>query len=179
MAVTNDIPIFRFGPNTGHQPMALPEAANASIYAGTIAVTNNSGYAKDAGSSPATTDIVWGVYNGMYDSQEHITAPMAGGTTNGLHIVGVDTGTFLLNNATGPDAIGVGNVGQACYIYDNVTVALTNSTGSRTVAGTILAAAVAGGALSTSNAMYSGKVAVRIGVQPANTGGNPPGTGLI
>ncbi len=167
MAVTTDVPIYRYGSPTGNQPLGLPEAASANIYAGTIAVTNSSGFAKDAGSSAASTDVVWGLYNGQYDSQEHVAAPMAGGTTNGLHIVGVDTGTFLLNNATGPDAIAQSNVGSVCYIYDNVTVALTNSTGSRAVAGTVFAVASSTGlsALNSgANAVYSGKVAVRMGV---------------
>ncbi len=177
MAVTNDVPIYRFGTQDGHQPTALPETASASIYAGTIAVTA-SGYAKDAGSSPASTDIVWGIYNGQYDSQPHFTSPMAGGTSNGLHVVGVDTGTFLLASATGPDAIAAANIGSACYVYDNVTVALTNSTGSRTVAGTIMGVFGSSGVIGVtgSNSIYTGKVAVRLGVTPPNTGGAAPGT---
>ncbi len=179
MAVTQDVPIYRFGTQTGNQPLGLPEAASANIYAGTIAVTNSSGFAKDAGSSAASTDIVWGVYNGQYDSQEHVSSPMAGGTTNGLHIVGVDTGTFLLNNATGPDAIAQSNIGNVCYIYDNVTVALTNSTGSRAVAGTIFAVAATTSVSpinSGANAAYTNKVAVRMGVDTPGAA-HGPGTG--
>lgn len=173
MAVTQDVPFYRYGTPDGHQLQALPEKASASIYAGTIAVTQ-AGYAKDAGSSPASTDIVWGIYNGQYDSQPHLAAPMAGGTTDGLHTVGVAQGSFLLNVASGPDAITQANVGSACYVYDNVTVALTNSTGSRAVAGTIMAV---GATLSSqTNGAYAGKVAVRLGVTPPNTGNAAPGT---
>lgn len=177
MAVTTDVPIYRWGTNDGHQSTALPEKASASIYAGTIAVTQ-SGMAKDAGSSAASTDLVWGIYNGIYDSQPHFVSPMAGGTTDGLHAVGVDQGTFLLASATGPDAIAAANVGSACYVYDNVTVALTNSTGSRAVAGTIMAVYGTAGMVGVtgSNAIYSGKVAVRLGVTPPNTGNAAPGT---
>ncbi len=177
MAVTNDVPIYRYGTPDGHQPQSLPEKASASIYAGTIAVTQ-SGYAKDAGSSPASTDICWGLYDGTYDSQPHFTSPMAGGTTDGLHQVGVVQGTFLLASATGPDAIAAANIGSACYIYDNVTVALTNSTGSRAVAGTVMAVYGTSGSVGVtgSNAIYAGKVAVRLGATPPNTGNAAPGT---
>ncbi len=177
MAATTDVPIYRFGTPDGHQPIALPEKASASIYSGTIAVTQ-SGMAKDAGSSPASTDLVWGLYNGQYDSQPHFTSPMAGGTADGLHQVGVDMGTFLLASATGPDAIAAANVGSACYVYDNVTVALTNSTGSRAVAGTIMAVYGTSGAVGStgSNLLYTGRVAVRLGVTPPNTGNAAPGT---
>jgi hypothetical protein len=177
-SVTQDVPIYRYGTQDGNQPLGLPEKASASIYVGTIAVTQ-SGYAKDAASSAASTDVCWGVYNGTYDSQPHTAAPMAGGTTDGLHTVGVDTGIFLLNNATGPDAIAQANIGSACYIYDNVTVALTNSTGSRAVAGTVFAVASStgvGAVSSGSNTMYTNKVAVRMGVDlPGAAHG--PGTG--
>lgn len=175
MAATTDVPIYRYGTADGHQPQALPEKASESIYAGTIAVTA-AGYAKDAGSSPASTDLVWGVYNGQYDSQPHFTSPMAGGTTNGLHVVGVEQGTFLLNSATGPDAITEANLGAGCYVYDNVTVALTNSTGSRALAGTVVAVSAIG---ATTNAIYTGKVAVRLGAVQPITGGTPAGNGNV
>ena len=176
MAVTTDVPIYRWGTNDGHQPQALPIKASASLYAGTIAVTQ-SGYAKDAGSSAASTDLVWGLYSGDYDSQPHFTSPMAGGTSDGLHVAGVYQGTFLLASATGPDAITQANIGAACYVYDNVTVALTNSTGSRALAGTIMAVSAIGA--TGSNEIYTGKVAVRLGNTPPNTGGSAPGTGNV
>ncbi len=178
MAVTNDVPIYRYGsPDGNPNPIALPQKASSSIYAGTIAVTQ-SGMAKDAGSSPASTDICWGIYNGQYDSQPHFAAPMAGGTADGLHQVGIAQGSYLLASATGPDAIAAANVGSACYIFDNVTVALTNSTGSRAVAGTVVAVYGASGTVGAtgSNALYTGRVAVRLGATPPNTGNTAPGT---
>lgn len=176
MAVTTDVPIYRWGTQDGHQPTAQPQKASSSIYAGTIAVTQ-SGYAKDAGSSAASTDVVWGIYNGQYDSQPHFTSPMAGGTSDGLHVVGIDQGSFLLASATGPDAITQANVGSVCYVYDNVTVALTNSTGSRAVAGTIVGVSAIGA--SGTNAIYTGKVAVRMGIAYQAPGGVGPGTGNV
>ncbi len=170
-AVTQDQITYQYGTPDGVAGLLqLSQKASSSIYAGTIAVTS-SGTAKDAGSSPASTDICWGLYNGQYDSQAHLVAPMAGGTADGLHIVGVDTGTFLLASATGPDAIGVSNIGQVCYIFDNVTVALTNSAGTRAVAGTVMAAGSA--MIPATNSVYSGKVAVRLGATPPGTGNLP------
>lgn len=59
------------------------------------------------------------------------------GKAAGETVVDVDFGVFYWNNSGGGDAIGVGDFGKACYVVDNQTVALTDASGTRSVAGIV------------------------------------------
>lgn len=51
--------------------------------------------------------------------------------------VDVDTGIFAYDNSTAADLIGRDDIGKDCYGVDDQTVALTNGTNTRSVAGKI------------------------------------------
>lgn len=53
-------------------------------------------------------------------------------------IAKVVPGIFSWNNSAGLDAIGNGNIGQPCYMVDDQTVALTDGSSTRSVAGMIV-----------------------------------------
>jgi hypothetical protein len=61
----------------------------------------------------------------------------ATGKADGELVVDVDFGVFYWQNSGGADAIGVGDFGKPCYVVDNQTVALTDGTGTRSVAGIV------------------------------------------
>ncbi len=46
-------------------------------------------------------------------------------------------GVFCFDSAGGADAITFDDIGATCYVVDDQTVALTNGTGTRSVAGKI------------------------------------------
>lgn len=53
--------------------------------------------------------------------------------------VQVEAGTFKWNNSAAGDAIAQADVGKQCYVVDDNTVAKTDGTGTRSVAGIIQA----------------------------------------
>lgn len=53
--------------------------------------------------------------------------------------VEVETGTFYYKNSTAGDAITNADIGSDCYIVDDETVAKTNGTNTRSVAGKVYA----------------------------------------
>lgn len=152
MAVTKDQKTIRYGTPDGHQPTAQPVKAAAQLYAGTIALTA-SGYAKSA-ATVASTDICWGLYNGLLNGTPTTSTPITGGSTDGAVVVGIDTGSFYLQNGTNSDAITQADVGALCYVIDEVTVGKTNGSSSRPVAGRIM---------SIGTAQYAGMIAVLLG----------------
>jgi len=61
----------------------------------------------------------------------------ATGKADGELVVDVDFGVFYWANSSGGDAIGAADFGKACYVVDNQTVALTDASGTRSVAGIV------------------------------------------
>ena len=59
------------------------------------------------------------------------------GARPGELVVDVDFGVFYWANSGGSDAISAADFGKACYIVDNQTVALTDASGTRSVAGIV------------------------------------------
>lgn len=159
MAVTKDQKIIRYGTPDGHQPTAQPMKANVSIYAGTIALTDSTGYAVPA-TSTATTQKCWGVYNGLVNGSPHVSAPITAGSTNGDTIIGIDTGTFWLTPGTNSDALTQADIGAVVYVIDEVTVGKTDGSSSRPIAGRLA---------EIGTAQYTGYVAVTLGIA-SNTG---------
>ncbi len=136
MALTADIKIIRYGtPGNASQPVNLPVTANAQLYRGAIAATR-SGYAVEM-TSPQSTDIVWGLYEGGGPGSAEAGPGVLGGTTNGAVTVEVATGTFWLQNGTGSDKITQANLGATVYVINENTVGLTNGSNTRPVAGIV------------------------------------------
>ncbi len=104
---------------------SIPVAANTIIYAGTIVVLN-AGVAQ-----PGTTAL-----NLVAVGRAEAQANNQGGAAGAIN-VRVRRGTFLFANCAGADLIAEANIGEPCYIVDDNTVALTNGTNTRSVAGTI------------------------------------------
>jgi hypothetical protein len=152
MAVTKDQKTIRYGTPDGHQPTSQPMAANAEIYAGTIAVTR-SGYAQPA-HTPTNADICWGLYNGLKDGVPTVSTPITAGTTNGDTIIGIDTGTFWLTPGTNSDALTQADVGATVYVVDEITVGKTDGSNTRPIAGKLA---------EIGTGQYTGKVAVTLG----------------
>jgi hypothetical protein len=153
MAQTKDALTLRYGTKDGHQNLYQPLAASVSIYSGTIALTNASGLAHPA-TSVATTDTCWGLFNGLFNGTPTVSTPIVEGTTAGVDTIGIDTGTFWLTPGISGDAITQANVGQLCYVIDEVTVGATSGGGTRPVAGRVIQIGLA---------QYSGYVAVLLG----------------
>ena len=61
----------------------------------------------------------------------------ATGKADGELVVDVDFGVFYWANSGGADAIGAADFGKPCYVVDNQTVALTDASGTRSVAGIV------------------------------------------
>jgi hypothetical protein len=103
----------------------VPVAASAVIYAGAL-VVNNAGYA--APGSVATTLVALGRAEESVDNT---------GGANGAKSVTVRRGVFKFKNSSAGDAIGLTELGKDVYIVDDETVAKTNGTNTRSVAGKV------------------------------------------
>lgn len=101
-------------------------AAGALIFSGSIVVRNAAGFA-----APGTTALglyVLGIADDQVDNRQ-------GG--NGDARIGAVAGTFLVANSSGADEITAAEIGQDCFLVDDQTVAKTNGTGTRSVAGRV------------------------------------------
>lgn len=100
--------------------------AAVHCYAGTIAVLNATGYAV-----PATTATGL-VAVGRFAAEVDNSAGADGDLT-----VEVERGIFRFANSADADEIAITDVGSLCYLVDDQTVALTDGTSTRSVAGRI------------------------------------------
>ena len=105
--------------------LSLPVAASVTCYAGGLAARDGNGRATPG----ATATTLRGV--GRFAEQ------VTNGTTAGAVNVEIEKGIFRFNNSTSTDAITAANIGADCYIVDDQTVALSNGSSSRSVAGKI------------------------------------------
>lgn len=153
MSTTQDLNIVRYGTQDGHQPQSQPIESSVSLYIGQVAVTR-AGYLIQPDTAVQSTDIVWGMLNGQIDSQETVSSPMSGGTTHGLHIAGIDTGSFYLTPGTSSDALIQSDVGATVYLIDGNTVGKTDGSATRPIAGKLASIGVG---------QYAGLVAVTLG----------------
>jgi hypothetical protein len=104
-----------------------PVAAATKIFAGGIVVLNASGDAAPA--STATGLVVRGV------AQE--TVDNSGGAAGDLR-VRTRAGIFKFANSAAADEITRADIGADCYLVDDQTVAKTDGTGTRSVAGKVV-----------------------------------------
>ena len=106
---------------------AFPMAANAKVFAGTIAVVDASGN-MNRGTTAATLKCV-GVFDQPFDNTGGAAGAIAGEAKLGVF------GPFA-NSAAG-DQITNADVGADCFIVDDQTVAKTNGGSTRSVAGKV------------------------------------------
>jgi hypothetical protein len=105
----------------------LPVASATKIPAGVIVCNSAAGYAVNGG--PTNTYRTMGVARAMADN--------SAGSNGGISIE-VRRGVFCFANSAADDAIAAADIGNACYVADNQTVAKTDNSGARPAAGKIL-----------------------------------------
>lgn len=110
---------------SGHQ-FSFAVAAAAKIYAGSIVCLNGTGFATKG--ATATTLKAVGV------AQENVDNTSG---ADGALQVPVERGLYRFANSTSTDAIALTEVGSTCYIVDDQTVAKTNGSTTRSIAGTV------------------------------------------
>lgn len=107
--------------------MGFPVAAGVKIYKGALVVLD-AGYAKPGATGTGLIAV------GM---ARETVANIYGQA--GAKVAIVKPGIFAWANSSGADLITQADVGLDCYIVDDQTVAKTSGTGTRSVAGTVLA----------------------------------------
>ncbi|MFZ5653173.1 MAG: hypothetical protein ACOY42_02050 [Pseudomonadota bacterium] len=103
-----------------------PIAAGVHAYAGAIAVLNASGYCAPA--TTATGLVPLGRFAEEYDNT---------GGANGAATIEVERGIFQYANSASADEITAADIGKKCYLVDDQTVAKTNGTNTRSIAGIV------------------------------------------
>lgn len=103
-----------------------PVAASTTIYAGSLVCLNASGYAVPG--STATTLKARGVAQEQVDNS-------AGAA--GAQEIETRRGVFPFANSSSTDQITRADIGSTAYIVDDQTVAKTNGTSTRSVAGIV------------------------------------------
>ncbi len=105
---------------------SLPVAASAKIYAGALVARDANGDATPG----ATATGLLGI--GRAEARADNSAGSAGDIS-----VEVRTGVFRFDNSAGADQVTRADIGADCYIVDDATVAKTDGTGTRSVAGRV------------------------------------------
>jgi len=129
MALTTDAVRNRMGESAEPEFFDIPVAASTVIYNGALVCYNAAGYATKG--AVATTLKALGVAD-------------AGGTVdnstgaNGDKRVRVRRGVFPFKNSSAADLIAITELLTTCYIVDDETVAKTNGSSTRSVAGTVM-----------------------------------------
>lgn len=117
----------RATPQRDGRTFEFPVAASMKIYAGALVMLDSSGNAKKG--AAATGQIAVGRAAAQVDN----SSGSAGAKT-----VTVEAGVFRWANSSAGDAITAAEVGDDCYIADDQTVAKTDGTGTRSVAGKVV-----------------------------------------
>ena len=115
--------------NTPHRAglsRGLLVAAAAECFAGSIAVINTDGFTEPGSTATGLTAV------GVFEQYQDNTAG-----ADGDQVVEVKRGNFYLVNSAGADEITRADIGQGCYIVDDMTVAKTDGTTTRSPAGLI------------------------------------------
>ena len=116
----------RTTPRRSGVDLSLPVAAATRIFAGAIACVNAGGLAVPGITS--TTLKAAGVAIEQADNLAGAASAIA---------VKVQRGVWRMANSAAGDLITLANIGAQCFIVDDQTVALTNGTATRSVAGII------------------------------------------
>jgi len=139
MALSNDIPTYRVGVEGLHEPEACPLGSAVTVYSGSIALIR-AGYLANA-SAPQSTDSCRGVIGDPAGGTYVKTGPgIVGNGSQGANGVWVNvlTGSFLMANGTGADALAETDAGATVYVVDEQTVGKTNGSSTRPAAGILL-----------------------------------------
>ena len=110
---------------SGHR-RGYPVAAAVLCLAGTIAVIDADGLVKPG--STGLGGVAVGIFEALVDNS-------AGG--DGEQTAEVLRGFARLDNSAGADEITAADIGKACFIVDNQTVAKTNGADTRSIAGIV------------------------------------------
>lgn len=105
----------------------FPVATAKKIYAGAFIVLNSSGYAEPG--TAATGKIAVGRAASQVDNTNG---------SDGDLTVDVERGIFRYKNSTSTDLIARTEIGEACYIVDDQTVAKTSASGTRSIGGKVV-----------------------------------------
>lgn len=114
-------------PNREGELFSFPVATNIKIYGGSIVMLNATGYATKG--AVATGQIAAGRAEDLADNT---------GGADGAVSVSVRAGVFKFANSAAGDLITIAEVGDNCYIVDDQTVAKTDGTATRSIAGKIV-----------------------------------------
>lgn len=106
---------------------AYPVLAATKVLAGTLVVLTAAGYAQ--GGAVATTLKAVGVADETVDN--------TAGASGDLNVNVRNDGWFRFANSAAGDLITIADIGASAYVVDNQTVAKTDGTGTRSVAGKI------------------------------------------
>lgn len=99
-------------------------AAAQLIYGGSLVARNASGYAAKGAASTSLIGV--GRANERVDNS---------GGNAGDKTIRVEEGIHRFANSTSTDAITITEIGKPCYIVDDQTIAKTDGTGTRSIAG--------------------------------------------
>ena len=110
----------------GGDLLDLPAAANVVCFAGALAARDANGNATPG----ATATTLRGL------GRVRDTVDNTGGAA-GAERVKIEKGVFRFENSAGGDEISTADIGNDCFIVDDQTVAATNGTNTRSVAGTV------------------------------------------
>lgn len=106
--------------------VSLGVAASKRIYAGALVARDAGGYATPGATATGLVGI------GRAEARADNTSGADGDMS-----VEVRKGVFQFANSQGGDAITTADIGADCYIVDDQTVARTDGTGTRSVAGKV------------------------------------------
>lgn len=131
-------------PPEGVIPDVVPlgVAAGAKIWAGGIVVTNAAGYAIPASSAGGV--VCWGRAEPAQNAAGYTAADNTLGV-NGAVTLQVRQGCFKYVSGASADLISSFNAGSDCYVMDDVTVGLTDASGTRIRAGKVVQVDADGG----------------------------------
>lgn len=121
----------RATPNRVNRDLSLPVAASANIYAGAmVAMIVSSTGAGNATRAATATNLI-GV--GVAIEQADNTGGAAGAVR-----VKVRKGCWQIGNSAAGDLITLADIGTNCFMVDDNTVAKTNGSSTRSVAGRVV-----------------------------------------
>ena len=119
MALTNDVPVVRYGAGDNSQPVAYPIGATQQLYYGAVALMSGSGatttgYLKNA-ATPGSADVVVGMVGPPAGGTLAQVGPGILGTTDGAIWDDVSTGAFFFQSGTGSDQLSDATAGKTVY----------------------------------------------------------------
>ena len=137
LAIPRNTPQLTPPPGVLPSQVVIPIGDNVKIFPGSL-IQIDGGYAK-----PAVTAT--GKYTvGRCASNDILDNTVVGHAAGALGVP-IDMGVFKWENSTAGDTIAQANVGAVCYAVDDQTVALTDGSTSRSIAGQIVAVDADGG----------------------------------